>query len=102
MNRRCPYCNQILPEYRLGVRLPALKARIYDLVLRSGVDGIAADDLEALAYNGAVNGKGIREDRIRTRKTLHNHIHQINELIVDQGYRIVGRSNCYRLMRLGG
>lgn len=98
MERRCPYCDQTLPEFRLGVRLPPLKARIFDLVLRGGKDGIPSDDLRALAYNGnAPNGKGIRAER--GHKTLGSHIQQINELLEDTGYRIICSSHSYRLER---
>jgi len=98
---RCPRCNQVLPQMRVGVRLTELKARIFDLVRHSGRDGIAGDDLFALVYNGNVPaGKGIRSER--DRKTLKSHIGQINELIED-GYRIVcsGRNptSTYRLQK---
>jgi hypothetical protein len=87
---------------RVGVRLPELKARIFDLVKRGGRGGIAGEDLFALVYNGnALAGKGIRHGR--DRKTLKSHIGQINELIEDAGYRIVcsGRNSTstYRLQK---
>lgn len=43
--RCCHYCGHPLPETRLGVRLTPLKARIYDIVQRAGIDGISAQDL---------------------------------------------------------
>jgi hypothetical protein len=100
---RCPHCHQPLPQIRLGVQLPALKLRIFDLVQRAGRDGIAGDDLFGLVYGDNVPaGKGIRRER--NRKTLKSHIGQINELIEDAGYRIVcaGRSpdSAYRLQRV--
>lgn len=101
MTRRCPYCDQALPEIRLGVRLPDLKARIFDLVHRAGRTGITWEDLWALTYSGAVvSGKGIRQARCRT--TLKTHISQINEDLEDVGYRIIGhqRTGVYRLEKL--
>lgn len=103
--RHCPHCHQPLPLVRLGVRLPELKARIFDLVVRGGPDGIAGDDLFALAYgDNAPVGKGIR--RVRNRKTLKSHIGQINELIEDAGYRIVcsgkNPTSTYRLAKTEG
>jgi hypothetical protein len=93
--RRCPYCNQVLPEFRLGVRFPnGVKARIFDLVQRGGVDGIPCDELHGIVFGGRI--------RQPVTKTLKAHINQINELIEDSGYRISGRSGAYRLSRKGG
>src|SRR5262245_12764897 len=85
---RCHYCGQALPELRLGVRLTALKARLFDLVQRSGIDGISSDDLCSLLYP---DGGG-------SHQTLKAHVWQINEMIADEGYRIDGRGSSYRLV----
>ena len=77
---RCPHCQQVLPEIRLGVRLPPLKARIFDLIRRGGEDGIFSRDVLDIAYS----------DPTRSLATLKAHVHQINEAIEDSGYRIVG------------
>lgn len=92
MIRRCPHCQQVLPEVRVGVRLPPLKARIFDLVLRGGEDGITARDVLEIVY-AELEGPSA--------KTVHVHVFQINELIEDSGYRIVGRrgpGSVYRLV----
>lgn len=89
--RACPYCGQGLPEVRLGVRLTALKARIFDLVQRGGQNGITSDDLFEIALEG------------KTRETMKAHIYQINELIQDEGYWIKGGSGpgcVYRLVKV--
>jgi sugar phosphate isomerase/epimerase len=89
--RRCPYCQQVLPEFRLGVRFPnGVKSEIFDLVQRSGIDGIACDTVHAIVF-------GSREHQPAT-KTLKAHVNQINELIEDTGYRIHGRGGNYRLI----
>jgi hypothetical protein len=80
--RRCPYCNQLLPDIRLGVRLTPLKARIFDLIQRGGRDGIDRVDLFDIVFGGTG----------QCRETLKAHIFQINEAIEDSGYKIVGRS----------
>jgi hypothetical protein len=80
--RRCPYCRQVLPEFRLGTRMSELKARIFDAVLRTGKEGIGSEDLFAIAYAGHAKGQP---------RTLKAHIQQINEAIEDSGYRIVSR-----------
>lgn len=87
---RCDRCGQALPEIRLGVRLTAFKARLFDFVRRSAIDGIHSDDLYSLLYP---EGGG-------SRHTLKAHIWQINELIADEGYRIEGRGSFYRLVDL--
>jgi hypothetical protein len=76
--RRCPYCDQELPEIRLGVRLPPLKARLFDLVQRGGGDGITGSDLFDILY----------PDGNASRETLKAHVFQINE-----------RGSVYRLVR---
>jgi len=101
--RRCPYCDQVLPEYRLGVRLPEFKARIFDLVMRSGFSGIAWDDLFALTYspngNAHLNGKSAPRQK-QTRTALKAHIRGINDELADTGYRIVGRGQGKATYRL--
>lgn len=75
---------------RLGVRLTAFKARLFDLVQRGGIDGIPADDLYSLLYP---DGDG-------SRQTLKAHVWQVNEMIADEGYRIEGRGSSYRLVNM--
>src|SRR5262245_21829956 len=87
---RCDYCGQAVPEIRLGVRFTPFKARLFDLVRRSDVDGIHSDDLHSLLY----------PDGGASRDTLKAHIWQINELIADEGYRIEGRGSFYRLVNM--
>src|SRR5215471_8834156 len=84
--RRCPYCLQVLPAIRLGARMSDLKATIFDLVMHSGDAGIESDTLFELAY---ANGASFQETR--SKRALSSHIVQINELIEDEGYRIVAR-----------
>ncbi len=92
-SRLCPYCNQALPEVRLGVRLTPLKARLFDLVQRGGEDGIPGNDLRDILW----------PDEQLSVKTLAVHVNQINELIEDEGYRIKGsmsRPSVFRLVKL--
>jgi hypothetical protein len=100
---RCPHCHQLLPEFRFGVRLADLKARILDMVRRAGQDGIAGDDLFAVVYDE----QRVRWKRDRaSRKALKAHVYGINEAIKTVGFRIVcsGRNgnSTYRLQRSGG
>ena len=76
----CEHCGQPRPETRLGVRLPPLKARIFDIVKRAGRDGIDRDELFRLVFG----------DRKVKRSCLKAHIWQINDLLEDSGYRLDG------------
>jgi hypothetical protein len=89
VSKVCPHCQQPLPEVRLGVRLSATKARIFDAVARAGEDGIERCDLIGIVYGEA--GGNLQ--------TLKAHIFQINELIEDEGYHIGGGRGVARLMR---
>jgi hypothetical protein len=59
-----------------GVYLPRLKLRIFEIVRRSGRDGIAGTVL-LQEYGLPI-----------TRKTLAVHVNQINEVLRPTGYRI--------------
>jgi hypothetical protein len=94
--RCCAYCGQTLPEIRLGVRLPPLKARIFDLVQRAGADGIDRRDLFDIVF-----GDDDAHARRHSFRTLKAHICQINEAIEDTGYRIEGRGVARLVNRSG-
>jgi chromosome segregation and condensation protein ScpB len=74
-----------MPLLRLGVKLTPTKARIFDAVQFRGGDGIPLDTLSDII--------GMKHN------TLKAHIHQINEIIADRGYRIYGRGGYVRLTR---
>ncbi len=80
MEKNCTTCGQRLPEIRLGARLTELKATIFDAIKIRGAHGIQTIDLLQ------------RDDLLGlTRQSLKSHVHQINELIEDSGFRIYGR-----------
>jgi hypothetical protein len=85
--RHCPYCNQTLPEFRLGVKLAPIKAALYDLVCRAGQEGIDSADLFALLY--ADDRRKWSRDNGRQYSALKAHIAQLNNEIAHAGYRIV-------------
>jgi len=68
-----------MDDFRHGVRLTPLKARIFDLVARAGARGIDADEINRIAFDGHSN-----RDNIKT------HVAQINDLLVETDYRIEG------------
>lgn len=82
----CPHCGLALPETRLGVRLTPLKARIFDLIQRSGADGIDRRELFDIVF-----GDNDAHARKHSYETLKAHLKQINDLIEDTGFRIEGR-----------
>lgn len=77
---------------RCGVKLTPLKAKIFDLVRRSGPDGIENAALFDIAFNNTLPKR-------RTRNTVKAHVWQINEMIRESGYRICGRGGVYRLAK---
>jgi hypothetical protein len=76
------------PSTRCGVAISAFKARIFDIIQRAGVDGIAAADLAGIIYG--------RPDR----GALKSHVRQINDALEDTGIRIRNRDRCYRIERM--
>jgi DNA-binding winged helix-turn-helix (wHTH) protein len=76
----CPHCGRPLLAARLGVRLSPLKTRIFDALTRAGPDGIDADELFAMVFSG----------RAVLRTVLKSHVSQINDLLVETDFRIVG------------
>jgi len=79
-------------ELRLGAQLTPLKARIFDLVKRSGIDGIEHRELFNMAFSNT-------PPKRRTQKTVKSHVWQINDAISDSGFRICGHGGFYRLIR---
>ena len=76
----CSACHQPIAEAREGVRLPALKAHIFDVVRRAGIDGVTIDDINAIVYG----------DHPASPETIRNHIRQINEALAETSVRIRG------------
>ncbi len=80
MEKKCLTCGQRLPDIRLGVRLTEFKTKIFDAILRAGPEGIQTLDL--LEHSDLAG---------LSRQSLRSHVHQINDLIEESGYRIYGR-----------
>ena len=70
MTKLCSHCHQPLPELRAGVRLSALKARIFDAIERAGSNGITIEDINAICFDGQASAVNVR-----------THIHQINDAL---------------------
>ena len=75
----CTQCGQPLPNKRLGVEMSALKARIVDMVIKGGDNGVPTDAVYDAVF----------DQRHCSRASLRAHVWQINELLADEGYRIV-------------
>ena len=79
----CACCGQPLAEYRLGIRLTPLKARIFDAIKRRGSERIQAREI----------GNPV---------TVKSHVWQINDLLEETDWRIDGLRGVhggYRLER---
>lgn len=88
--RTCPYCKCAL---RYGVRLPRVKARLFDIIARAGPDGIQTADIIDIC-----------SDRVIKPTTLHSHIQQMNQMLAQSGIKIAGTygggfTAGYRLIR---
>jgi hypothetical protein len=84
----CPTCHRPMPpETRAGVRLTPLKARIFDVIRRAGVDGISAVDINAIVF-----------DRRASLDTVKAHVWQINELLDETGIAIRGGGGSFRIV----
>jgi len=96
----CPHCGQPLPDKRFNVEVSSLKARIIDMIMKGGEEGVPSDEVFATIFQG----------RNCSRRTLHAHIWQINELLKDEGYKIISirdqnehhARDCYRITRIQG
>jgi len=87
----CPHCHQPISTERLGVRLPPLKAAIFDLIEASGDGGISS---------AAIIFSDIYKDRRRARGTaIKAHVFQINELIEHTTYVIISDRRRWFLVR---
>jgi hypothetical protein len=82
-------CHQVIATERFGVRLPVLKARIFDAIKAAGEIGITTRELFDVIYEGA---------RARSIATVRTHIFMINDLLEETDFRIVctGRSKYAR------
>jgi hypothetical protein len=73
----CPTCGQPVVETRCGIKLTPIKVRIFDLIQRSGEEGIPSTALNILVFDGMASPN-----------TVKAHIWQINNVIEDEGWRI--------------
>lgn len=63
----------------MGVKMSALKARIVDMVLQGGQDGVEVNEVF----------KTVFRERGCSPHTLKAHVWQINQLLADGGHRII-------------
>jgi hypothetical protein len=83
----CPGCGRPLPND--GLVLPRVKRRILDLIHHH--PGISAERLRDLIWCADPNGGP-------DRKTIHVHIHQLNQTLAPFGIEVRGHvSNGYRV-----
>jgi len=87
----CPECHQPMYETRLGVKLPKLKGRIFDLVRSGGESGVPLQRIINLVFQGKSNSVNVR-----------NHIHQINRYLQGTGVQIYGDWPSRGYYRLAG
>jgi|SRR5215831_10973562 len=77
----CPSCNQPIGNMRAGVRLPPLKAAIFDAIHAAGEIGISSRELIDTVYAD-------RRRKPCCLTTMRMHVLQINDLLVETDTRI--------------
>ena len=89
----CPHCRQPIEGERAGVRLPPLKAAIFDAIRESGDMGVSSEGL-IMRLRDRCN------HRIASHNTVKAHIHQLREYLADSKVAIVcdrGRPALWRI-----
>jgi hypothetical protein len=76
----CQACGQPVRFVRCGIRLPAHKAAIFDMINRAGDLGISSEEITRELYG---------DRRPVSKYTIKAHVWQINEPLADTGYCIV-------------
>lgn len=71
-----------MPHWREGIKLSPLKARIFDVIQRAGIDGIMIEDINAICFDG-----------LSTNVNVRTHIHQINDALAETDIQIYGGGN---------
>jgi hypothetical protein len=77
---RCPHCHKPLVGTRAGVRLTALKAKIFDAIVAAGDAGLTAREIMVEVYRGRELPADVA--------VIRNHIMWINKLLGEVDCRI--------------
>jgi len=80
--KQCPHCHQQMPEWRAGVKLSSLKARIFDVIKRADYEGVSLETINSICFDGCSSAVNIR-----------NHIRQINDVLVETDLKITGKAS---------
>ncbi len=78
MTECCPTCHAPYKASRIGIRMPLLKAELFDSIKMAGEIGISTQELLTMHYQS----KKVHAD------TIKSHVHQINDLLVETDYQI--------------
>jgi hypothetical protein len=76
----CQACGQPIRFLRCGIRLPSLKASIFDLVKRAGDQGITSAEIVRELYV---------DRKPPSKLTIKAHVWQINGVLAETDYSIV-------------
>jgi hypothetical protein len=83
----CSHCGQPIPP--TGLRLPPIKARIFETVQRR--PDISAEELRCVVWADDVSGGP------ENRKCLHVHVAQLNSLLAPHGIMVRSQGGGYRV-----
>jgi hypothetical protein len=79
VQNRCPTCGT--PAHvRVGIRLPARKAAIFDAIKAAGEIGVSSRELVTAVYCGG---------EARRQSVIKSHVWQINSVLEETDFRIV-------------
>jgi phage-related tail fiber protein len=87
----CPHCHQPITTARLGMRLSALKAGIFDRIKAAGDIGITTTEL--------INGDLYCDRRLVGPAAIKSHVWQINEMLDGTGWRIASDRRRWTLVK---
>jgi hypothetical protein len=82
----CPACQQVIAPS--GLRLPPIKAKIYDAVRRR--PGITAQELRDWVWSDDIDG-----GPLTAAKCLHVHVSQLNDLLRARGITVRSEGGGY-------
>jgi hypothetical protein len=84
----CPYCKQPIVESRAGVRLPPIKAAIFDAIKAAGPCGITSRGVLSSVYEARAKP---------SKNAVKSHVWQINEALENTDLIIKSSAGHWRL-----
>jgi hypothetical protein len=84
----CPHCKQPLSEVRAGIRMPPLKAKIFDVIKAAGAEGITSSGVISSVYYAR------KKPAIAAVKS---HVWQMNDALEETNFVIISQAGHWQL-----